>query len=121
MTSKHSYSAHNSDINNKSDDVRTACKSNPRYDVKPYPESPGIILRKIGDRSQSLGKADYKNDKAKKYDGSAKRGPGRPGVMKEIEELIVRMATETGWGYLRIVGALSNLGDQLGVVLLKGV
>ncbi len=39
---------------------------------------------------------------AKKYDGSAKRGPGRPRVMMEIEALIVRMATENRWGYLRI-------------------
>ncbi len=47
---------------------------------------------------------------AKKYDGSGKRGPGRPRIMKEIEALIVRMATENKWGYLRITGALANLG-----------
>jgi transposase InsO family protein len=47
---------------------------------------------------------------AKKYDGSGKRGPGRPRPMHEIEELIVRMATENKWGYLRIKGALANLG-----------
>ncbi len=47
---------------------------------------------------------------AKKYDGSGKRGPGRSRIMKEIEALIVRMATENKWGYLRITGALANLG-----------
>jgi putative transposase len=47
---------------------------------------------------------------AKKYDGSGRRGPGRPRVIREIEELVVRMATENRWGYLRIVGALRNLG-----------
>jgi putative transposase len=47
---------------------------------------------------------------AQKYDGSSKRGPGRPRIMKEIEALIVRMATENRWGYLRIRGALANLG-----------
>ncbi|MFN2202777.1 MAG: integrase core domain-containing protein [Caldilineaceae bacterium] len=47
---------------------------------------------------------------AKKYDGSSKRGPGRPRIMKEIETLIVRMATDNKWGYLRITGALANLG-----------
>jgi putative transposase len=36
---------------------------------------------------------------ATKYDGSGRRGPGRPGVMKEIEALIMRMATENPtWG-----------------------
>jgi hypothetical protein len=31
---------------------------------------------------------------AKQYDGSTRRGPGRPPVMSEIRALIVRMATE---------------------------
>ena len=47
---------------------------------------------------------------AKKYDSSGKRSPGRPRIMKEVEALIVRMATENRWGYLRITGALANLG-----------
>jgi len=48
---------------------------------------------------------------AQKYDGSKKRGPGRPRVMREIRELTVRMANENRtWGYTRIQGALSNLG-----------
>src|SRR5262252_511217 len=40
--------------------------------------------------------------------------PGRPRIMKAIEELIVRMASENPrWGYTRIRGALSNLGHQV--------
>ena len=51
---------------------------------------------------------------ARKYDGSKNRGPGRPGVMKEIRTLVVRMATENkDWGYDRIGGALSNLGHRV--------
>ncbi|OGQ80415.1 MAG: hypothetical protein A2289_10415 [Deltaproteobacteria bacterium RIFOXYA12_FULL_58_15] len=51
---------------------------------------------------------------AKKFDGSKSRGPGRPTIDPEIEKLIVRMAEEnTGWGYDRIVGALSNLGHDV--------
>src|SRR5580658_9799033 len=51
---------------------------------------------------------------ANKYDGSARRSPGRPATGKEIEELVVRLATENrSWGYVRIEGALSNLGHQL--------
>ena len=37
---------------------------------------------------------------AQKYDGRRRRGPGRPRVMEEIRQLIVRMATENrDWGY----------------------
>ncbi len=48
---------------------------------------------------------------AKKYDGSSKRGPGRPRVADEIPKLTVRMAQENpGWGYTTIRGVLFNLG-----------
>ena len=51
---------------------------------------------------------------ARKYDGSHRRGPGRPRVMEEIRQLIVRMATDNrDWGYSRIRGALSNLGHEV--------
>ena len=51
---------------------------------------------------------------ARKYDGSASRGPGRPRVMTIIRELVVQMATENEWwGYLRITGALENLGHRV--------
>ena len=37
---------------------------------------------------------------AQKYDGSARRGPGRPQVMKEIRKLVVEMAQQNrSWGY----------------------
>jgi hypothetical protein len=39
------------------------------------------------------------------------KGPGRPGVMKEISTLIVRMATEnSAWGYTRIQGGAEESG-----------
>ena len=51
---------------------------------------------------------------AQKYDGSGKRGPGRPGTARKVEALVVRMAKENrDWGYRRIQGALSNLGHEL--------
>jgi putative transposase len=51
---------------------------------------------------------------AQKYDGSGKRGPGRPRTAGEIEALVVRMAEENrDWGYGRIQGALSNLGHEI--------
>jgi putative transposase len=44
-----------------------------------------------------------------------KRGrPGRPSVMREITDLVVRMARESPrWGYSRIQGALANLGQKV--------
>jgi putative transposase len=51
---------------------------------------------------------------ADKYDGSAKRKPGRPRTASELEDLVVRMAQENrDWGYRRILGAMSNLGHSL--------
>jgi transposase InsO family protein len=51
---------------------------------------------------------------AQKYDGSGKRGPGRPRKSQQIEDLVVQMAEENrSWGYRRIQGALSNLGHKI--------
>src|SRR3977135_4076945 len=51
---------------------------------------------------------------AKTYDGSTRRGPGRPPVMAQIRALIVRMATENrDWGYTRIQGTLANLNHEV--------
>jgi len=56
----------------------------------------------------------YRTLIAKKYDGSAKRGPGRPRMEESIPELVVRMAKEDlSWGYGRIQGALENLGHVI--------
>jgi len=59
---------------------------------------------------------------AKKYDGSAKRGPGRPRVDDTIRTLVLRMATENvRWGYTRLVGALKNLGYTVGRSTVKRI
>ena len=51
---------------------------------------------------------------ARKYDSHSRRGPGRPGVMAEIRQLVVRMASENrAWGYTRIQGALANLHHEV--------
>ncbi len=51
---------------------------------------------------------------AGKYDGSKRRGPGRPRTQDEIQKLVVRMASENrDWGYRRIQGALANLGHEV--------
>src|ERR1039458_8914053 len=52
---------------------------------------------------------------AAKWNFAHRRGPGRPGIMRESTELIVRMAQESpGWGYTRIQGALANLSHKVG-------
>ncbi len=44
----------------------------------------------------------------------ARKGPGRPSVIKEIRALIVRFALDNpDWGYRKIKGALSNLGHKV--------
>jgi hypothetical protein len=61
---------------------------------------------------------------AQKYDGSNRRGPGRPRTAAEVEELVVQMAEQNrDWGYRRIQGALSNLGHKLArsTIQLAGV
>jgi hypothetical protein len=57
----------------------------------------------------------------KKWTYEAK-GVGRPGLMKEIRELIVRFAKEnTGWGYCRIEGALRNVGHRVSPSTIRNV
>jgi len=49
----------------------------------------------------------YRNLVAAKYDGSKKRGPGRPRTKQDITEIIVQLARENPtWGYTRLRGAL---------------
>ena len=57
----------------------------------------------------------YRKLVARKFDGSkARRNPGRPRIDRNLEQLIVRMATENpDWGYDRIAGALANLGYKV--------
>jgi Homeodomain-like domain len=62
----------------------------------------------------------YRKLVARKFSGSqARQGPGRPRLKREVEQLIIRMASENrDWGYDRIAGAMANLGyvisDQTG-------
>ena len=64
----------------------------------------------------------YRRLIAKKYDGSAHRGRGRPTTLQQIAELVVRMAEENPrWGYTRIRGALANLGHQIGRNTVKRI
>ena len=64
----------------------------------------------------------YRHLVAQKYDGSARRGVGRPRTAAEIERLTVRMASENpGWGYTRIRGALWNVGHEIGRNTIKRI
>lgn len=64
----------------------------------------------------------YRELIAAKYDGSARRGVGRPGTAASLRELIVRLATENPtWGYTRILDALGHLGHVLARNTIKRV
>ena len=52
---------------------------------------------------------------AQKWSFADRRGVGRPGIMRHIATLIVRMARENpSWGYTRIQGALANVNHKVG-------
>jgi len=56
----------------------------------------------------------YRRLVAQKYDGSKRRGPGRPRTADDLRELVVKMAkANPTWGYTRIRGALRNLGHEV--------
>ncbi len=64
--------------------------------------TPGTLLR------------SYSRLVARKYDGSKRRGAGRPTSHADLVTLVHRMECENGtWGYTRIRGALYNLGHDL--------
>ena len=52
---------------------------------------------------------------AKKYDSSERRRVGRPSTRQFIKEFVIRFARENRhWGYTSIMGALLNLGHDVG-------
>ena len=64
----------------------------------------------------------YRQLIAAKYDGSERRGPGRPRVMATIRRLVIQFALENRtWGYTRIRGALDNVGHRVGRSTIKRI
>ena len=49
------------------------------------------------------------------------RKPGRPRTAEDIRALVVRVATETGWGYSRVRGELRKLGYRLSRQTVKNI
>ena len=64
----------------------------------------------------------YRKLVARKYDGSKKRGPGRPSTKVDLAALVVRMAKDNPkWGYTRLRGALHHLGHEIGRNTIKRI
>jgi putative transposase len=62
----------------------------------------------------------YREQVANKYDGSKRRGPGRPRKAEEIVKLVLMMVRENETrGYTRVKGALKNLGHTIGRSTIK--
>ncbi len=59
---------------------------------------------------------------ALKWTFPSKRRVGRPGLMKHIKQLIVKMATgNSTWGYSRIQGELKGLGHRVARTTIANV
>jgi len=64
----------------------------------------------------------YRRLVARKYDGSKKRGPGRPRTKVDVADLVVAMARDNPtWGYTRIRGVLMSLGHEIGRNTVKRI
>ena len=64
----------------------------------------------------------YRKLIANKYDGSMRRGPGRPKTKQAIVELVLTMArANPRWGYTRLCGALHHLGHGIGRNTIKRI
>ena len=50
-----------------------------------------------------------------------KRKPGRPPISEDTTAIILRMARETGWGYVRIQGELKKLGIIVATNTIKKI
>ncbi len=94
--------------------------------------------RLLADKAKALGRAGlatiaciatpdtvlgwYRDLIAAKYDGTKRRGPGRPATHGDLHEIVLRIARENPrWGYTRIVGAMKNLGHDLGRNTMKRI
>ena len=64
----------------------------------------------------------YRRLIAQTYDGSARRGRGRPMTRRDVAALVVRMAVENPqWGYTRIRGTLSKLSHEIARTTVKRI
>ena len=64
----------------------------------------------------------YRRLIAQTYDGSARRGRGRPMTRRDVAARVVRLAVENPqWGYTRIRGALSHLGHKIARTTVKRI
>jgi putative transposase len=86
-----------------------------------------VLGRRVLDEISGLVTPDtilrwYRELIADKYDGTARRGAGRPGTASSVRELVVRFAAENpSLGCTRIRGALRNLGHALGRNTVKRI
>src|SRR5262245_35185304 len=61
------------------------------------------------------------DDKPKSKKKASSRKPGRPRMPEDVRALVVRIATETGWGYTRVLGELRKLDYRLSRQTVKNI
>jgi len=64
----------------------------------------------------------HRNLVALKYDGSKRRGMGRPQISEELRAAIIKIAKDNrGWGYIRIQGQLKYLKLKASIATIANV
>lgn len=82
----------------------------------------GELDHQVGDLLHVVKPETYRRWRQVRNRGKAAKGVGRPPLAKEVQELIVRFATENSqWGYRRIVGELKKLGHAVSASAARGV
>jgi len=76
----------------------------------------------VGELLQVVKPETYRRWRQEQNRGKVPKGVGRPPLAQDVQELIVRFATENSqWGYRRIVGELKKLGHAVSASAARGV
>jgi putative transposase len=61
------------------------------------------------------------DDKPKSKKKPSTRKPGRARTPRDVRQLVIQIATETNWGYTRVLGELRKLGIRISRQTVKNI